>query len=298
MNSIFPGTSIWHFGYTRGDWLKTATHTHQDTPAGRLGRLFFSYPLPFEIHGELARGDNPTGKRTIKGAYYRLLEGRSGGKNIVEYPSGEKSETLFVEGVEYGRFSLFIFVFGGDRAAIRDAIRSHIDPNHPVIMTLNGQNHGEMTSTLFREANLPELAESMIVEIRLDGLEEEALGNIISNSREVPKNSPFTKALKERVRVLLEEDETLAEMERRRQAEKARQSSDELNGKITRFLASILSDAASEPGVGSGDGPGGRSGGNGDRTPASRDSRQRAAANIGVSFNRPRLCTARHGQNS
>jgi len=85
----FPGTSIWHFGYTRGPWLKTPAGTHQDTPAGRLGRLFFSYPLPFEIRGELARGDTPTGMRTIKGAYYRLLEDREGDASVVEYRSGE-----------------------------------------------------------------------------------------------------------------------------------------------------------------------------------------------------------------
>lgn len=69
-----PGASIWHFGYNRGDWLKTAVGIHQDTPAGRFGRLFLSYPLPFEIRGEFARGDTSSGIRTVKGAYFRLLE--------------------------------------------------------------------------------------------------------------------------------------------------------------------------------------------------------------------------------
>ena len=87
-----------------------------------------------------------------------------------------------------------------------------------------------------------------------------------NNSRETPKNSVFTKALKERVRVLLKEDETLAEIERRRQAERARQSSDEMNDKIARFLSAILSDALSEPNLGSGDGLGGGSGGNGGKS--------------------------------
>lgn len=41
---------------------------------GRLGRLFFSYPLPSEIRGEFARTDTKDGRRTIKGAFYRLAE--------------------------------------------------------------------------------------------------------------------------------------------------------------------------------------------------------------------------------
>ncbi len=245
--SAFPGTSIWHFGYVRGSWLKTAAGAHQDTPAARLGRLFFSYPLPCEIRGELARGDTPTGSRTVKGAYYRLLEERSGRNQVVEYRTGEKSETLQVEGEDYGRFSVFVFVLND-----RKLVRNYVDPQHPVIITLNGQNHGEMTGKLLSDANFPELASSSIVEIRLDGLDEEALRNIITNSREHPKTSPFTRALVVRVRDILAEDEALLEIEKRRQDEKAKQSSDGLNQKITRFLATILSDAAAEPASGPG----------------------------------------------
>lgn len=121
-----------------------------------------------------------------------------------------------------------------------------------------------MTSHILADGNLPEVATSSIVEVRLDGLDEEALSNIIANSREYPKNTPFTRALKQRVTHLLEADEALAEIERRRHEEKAKQSSQELNKKITRFLSSILSDAAAEPSEKSGgDAPGRRGGGGG-----------------------------------
>jgi hypothetical protein len=249
-----PGTSIWHFGYTRGSWLKTAVGTHQDTPAGRFGRLFFSYPLPFEIRGEFARGDTASGMRTVKGAYFRLLEDKNRGDEIVEYRSGEKSETLIVDGETYGQFSVFVFVLRD-----RGTVRNYVERSHPAVITLNGQNHGEMPSKILTDANLPEVATSAIVEIRLDGLEEEALSNIITNSREYPKTTPFTRALVQRVTSLLEADEALAEIERRRQEEKAKQSSQELNKKITRFLSSILSDAAADPSEKSGgDAPGKR----------------------------------------
>ena len=32
LSDALPGTSIWHLGYDRGDWAKTAVGTHQNTP--------------------------------------------------------------------------------------------------------------------------------------------------------------------------------------------------------------------------------------------------------------------------
>jgi hypothetical protein len=117
-----------------------------------------------------------------------------------------------------------------------------------------------MTQKLLIDANFPEISACSIVEIRLDGLDEEALSNIISNSREYPKNSPFTRALAERVQEVLAEDEALIEIERRRQEEKAQQSSEDLNRKISRFLAAILSDAAAGPAEDAGTGSPGKKG--------------------------------------
>jgi hypothetical protein len=241
LTDVLPGTSLWHFGYNRGGWIKKISGPAQTNPWGRLGRLFFSYPLPFEIHGELARTDSKTGQRNRKGAYFRLLE-KSGDKSAVEYYSSEKSENLIVEGVSYGQFSVFTFVLK-DRADVSN----YVDTKHPVIVTLNGQNHGEMTSSILGDANLPELASSSIVEIRLDKLDEEALSEIVNNSRETPKNSPFTRALRTRVVELLKDDDALQDIERQRQEEKAKQSSAELNKKIARFLSSILSNAKALP---------------------------------------------------
>ena len=238
---MLPGTSLWHFGYNRGGWIKPIPGPAQNNPWGRLGRLFFSYPLPFGIVGEFARKDTTTGNRTIKGAYFRLLE-QSKDEGTVEYHSGEKSEKLIVGGETYGKFSIFVFVMKE-----KSNVNSYVDNKHPVIITLNGQNHGEMTSTLLIDANLPELASSSIVEIRLDNLDQEALGEIISNSRETPKNSPFTRALRERVVELLKDDDALQEIEKQRQEERAKQSSVELNKKIAKFLSSILSDAVALP---------------------------------------------------
>lgn len=255
--SAFPGTSIWHFGYNRGGWIKRIAGPEQSNPWGRLTRLFFSYPLPFEIRGQFARTDTETGRRTVKGAFYRIAD-QATDANVVEYKSGEKSERLTVEGQNYGDFSVYVYVFkdGG-------ALANYVDARHPVLLTLNGQNHGEMTRTLVTSAGLPELGSSTIVEIRLDRLEQEALGEIVSNSREAPKSTAFTRALRELLVNLLQNDEGLIALERKRQEEKARRSSADLSRKMSEFLSRILSDAKGGPDIGGGGGAPGEGGGGG-----------------------------------
>ena len=159
-------------------------------PPPALEDYFFLILSLVKFAASLLVGTLPPVRVLSRAQYYRLLEERSGKNQVVEYRTGEKSEALRVEGIDYGQFSVFVFVLND-----RKLVRNYVDNLHPVIITLNGQNHGEMTGKLLSDANFPELASSSIVEIRLDGLDEEALSNIITNSREQPKNSPFTRAL-------------------------------------------------------------------------------------------------------
>ena len=244
--SGFPGTSCWHFGYHRGGWIKRITGPEQSNPWGRLGRLFFSYPLPFEVHGDLARGDEGT-YLSITSPFHRLLKEKSKGSET--YFAPEKREQLIVGGIPYGAFSVVAFVLPDAKS-----VRNYLDSSHPIVLTLNGQNHGEMTGNWLVRANLPELSSSMIVEVRLDGIEQEALSHIITNSRENPKSTVFTAALRERLVTPLREDEGLQQIERRRADEKANKSNREFNKTLSEFLKRILSDAAGIPSVSAGTG--------------------------------------------
>jgi hypothetical protein len=244
--AAFPGTSVWHFGYHRGGWIKRIAGPSQSNPWGRLGRLFFSYPLPFEVQGDLARTDEGQ-YRTITSPFHRLLKEKAKGK--VTYFVPEKRESLIVDGTAYGEFSVLAFVLPEPKD-----VTNYVESAHPIILTLNGQNHGEMTGTWLVRANLPELSSSMIVEVRLDGIEQEALSHIITNSRETPKSTVFTSALRERLVALLKDDDGLQQIERRRAEEKANKSNREFNKTLSDFLRRILSDAAGKPAPTGGDG--------------------------------------------
>jgi hypothetical protein len=248
-----PGTVVCHFGYHRSNWIKRIAGSEQSSPWGRLGRMFFSYPLSFRVAGEMAGTDNRP-HRDLVGAYYRLVAQmhKAPRDGPVEFRIPVTREQLVVEGIAYGQIQINAFVLR-DKSSLRD----YVDPYHPVILTLHGQNHGEMTQTLMKDAGYPELAASTIVEIRLDGLEDEALGNIITNSREMPKMaSVFTKALCARVLEILKEDTGLRALEIARQEQKAKKASRALGEEMQKFLSSILSEATGQPGRGPGKGPG------------------------------------------
>lgn len=253
INESLPGTIVYHFGYHRSQWIKRITGPEQSSPWGRLGRMFFSYPLPFRVVGEMARGDEGT-RREIVGAYYRLVGQlqKPAKDRAVESRRPVTQEQLVVDGVAYGHFQMTAFVLHD-----KESVRDYVDRYHPVILTLHGQNHGELTPTLMKDAGYPELAACTIVELRLDGLEDEALAGIINNSREMPKmTSPFTKALYARAVEILKEDTELRALEIARQEQKAKKASRALGEEMQKFLTSILSEAAGQPGRGQAQGPG------------------------------------------
>ncbi len=154
-----------------------------------------------------------------------------------------------MDGTPYGEFSVLAFVLPEPKD-----VTNYVESAHPIILTLNGQNHGEMTGTWLVRANLPELSSTMIVEVRLDGVEQEALSHIITNSRETPKSTVFTSALRERLVALLKDDDGLQQIERGRSEEKANKSNREFNRTLSDFLKRILSDAAGKPAPTGGDG--------------------------------------------
>lgn len=253
LSGKLPGTIVYHFGYHKSNWIKRIAGSEQSSPWGRLGRMFFSYPLSFRVAGEMAGTDNRP-HRDLVGAYYRLVAQthKAPKDSAVEVRLPVTREQLVVEGTAYGQFQVNAFVLR-DKSNVRD----YVDQYHPVILTLHGQNHGEMTQTLMKDAGYPELAASTIVEIRLDGLEDEALGNIITNSREMPKEaSAFTKALRARVIEILKDDPILRAAEIARQEQKAKKASRALAEEMQKFLTSILSEATGQPGRGPGKGPG------------------------------------------
>jgi hypothetical protein len=243
LKPYLPGTAIWHFGYSRGGWVKKIAGPEQTSPWGRLGRLFFSYPLPFYVRGELA-GTDSREHRLLRGAFFRL-----GDSDTVEHRSGEKVDSLILSGTKFGEFHVFVFV-------LKEAskVRDYVDQNHPVIGTLDGQNHGEMTRTIIAKAGFPELSTSTIIEIRLDALDLEAKSNIIANSRETFKRTEFTRELEDRLIAMLESDDVLRDLEMKRQEAKAKEASADMSKRLSAFLSEVLSDARGRPGIRGGSG--------------------------------------------
>ncbi len=132
-----------------------------------------------------------------------------------------------------------------------------VDPAHPIIGTLNGQNHGELTARIIRDARLPQVAKHIIVHLDLTYVSKRARSQLLSSTREGFKEG---EALEEVVRILQDhfrDDEYLhaieAELEEALLDSDGSQANEEVRRRITRLLREIkldFSDVADFPGMG------------------------------------------------
>ena len=74
---ILPGTSLWHFGYNRAGRINPIKGAAQSNPYGRLGRLFFSYPLPFGITRSLHVQIRKLGIKLLKVVIFGYLNNQA-----------------------------------------------------------------------------------------------------------------------------------------------------------------------------------------------------------------------------
>ncbi len=93
-----------------------------------------------------------------------------------------------------------------------------LDPAHPLIGTMNGQNHGELTARIIRDARLPQVARHLVVHLDLSQVSKRVRSQLLSSTREGFKDG---EPLDEIVRVLKDhfrDDERLQAIEMELQA--------------------------------------------------------------------------------
>ena len=99
LKEMLPGTAVWHFGYSRGGWIKAIAGPEQSNPGADWPTFSSPIPSPFTSGASWRETDSPKGQRLLKGAFFRLLESEA-----VEYSSGERSEAVLSDGTKFGEF--------------------------------------------------------------------------------------------------------------------------------------------------------------------------------------------------
>lgn len=115
-----------------------------------------------------------------------------------------------------------------------------VQPNHPIVATMNGQNQGELTAKLIRDVGLGMLSRHMVIHIDATNANSRIRRELFSTSREGLKDGPVLDGLLGVVRKMLDEDETLAVIEReltQRLTERtSRSTSEEVRKQVSKLL--------------------------------------------------------------
>lgn len=142
-------------------------------------------------------------------------------------------------GVEY--WVVFAFRKKEDRYELRgNSAELFVQPNHPIVGTLNGQTQGELTAHLLKEINLGLVSKHIVVHIDATEADNRVRRELFSTSREGFKEGPILEGLIASLRRMLQDDTNLFEIEKELTEKLARREAastrEEVRQQVTRLL--------------------------------------------------------------
>lgn len=235
------GTLVRHYGYK----LRGLEKTLNPAP-GNLYHLFhymmFDPLLPFRVIDLRKEGDIKNER--ITGSRNRLMD-----HTIREVPTGSTqlrhyhpremispaSEVEPSIGIEYW------VVITHEGTGIRSrSNRQFVEPDHPIVGTLNGQNQGELTAQILKELELSLVARHIIIHIDATQVSSEIRRQLFSSTREGFKEGEILNELTRLLTNILREDERLYEIERELAEQLLKKGSSQSSKEVKRQIAALL----------------------------------------------------------
>ena len=198
----FPGgTLVRHFGY---DLSRYGGPLGTNSLYGLLQRTLFDPVVPVwldsRVHGY---------RRTIKGSRNALNGAVDEGDEDAKGPALAHNLPLYYVTLgDYGRIGLEYWLLEPAKKT-KTPIAAFVEPGKPIVLTLNGQTHAEMSAVLVRKgAELPYLRSRLIVHVDCNGLTPEAKRTLfVSNREEARRGALYDLVQGEVVRALRADDE-------------------------------------------------------------------------------------------
>jgi hypothetical protein len=231
----FPtGTVARHYGY---DLSHYASPVGPNSLYGLLNQILFDPVLPVWLQSEVHNY-----RRVIKGSRNALNGAVDEGDEERRGPSLSHHIRLFyVTLADFGRIGIEYWVLAAPNRANKRPSAAFVNPAKPIILTIHGQNHGELSTTIIKKhAELPYLAQRIICHIDCNSLTPEAKRALfVSNREDTRRGVVLTLIQDELIRVLRSDDELTRlnnearELGRREQDESAVQ---EMRREVARLL--------------------------------------------------------------
>lgn len=151
-------------------------------------------------------------------------------------PVGDETPSI---GVEY--WVIFNREKSGDKIKPRSSPNKlFVDPLHPVVGTMNGQNQGEMTARILKDLNLTMVAKHIIIHIDATQVSKDVRGKLFTSTREGFKEGEVLNELMRVISKMLKDDAKLEEIERElfesMHSKELNETNDEVKKEITKLL--------------------------------------------------------------
>lgn len=198
------GTLAKHFGY---DLSNYASSRGPRSVYGLLNQVLFDPILPVWLDNRVHNY-----RRIIKGARNALNGAVDEGDEDRRGPNlAHKLPMFYVSLGETGSIGIEYWVLPAPTTTNKRPTESFVNPNKPIILSLNGQNHAELPQILIRkDAELPYLAQRIICHIDCNSLTPASLRALfVSNREDVRRGALLDQIKQELVRVLKSDDELL-----------------------------------------------------------------------------------------
>lgn len=196
------GSLVRHFGY---DLSSYPSPVGPNSVYGLLNQVLFDPVLPIWLHSEVHGY-----RRVIKGSRNALNGAVDEGDENRRGPTLDHNvPTFYVSLGDFGNVGFEYWVLERSTRANKRPSAAFVNPSRPIILTVNGQDHAERPVSIIRkEAELPYLAQRLIVHIDCDSLTPTAKRALFASSREDARRGAVLQLIHdELVRILKSDDE-------------------------------------------------------------------------------------------
>jgi hypothetical protein len=228
------GTLVRHFGY---DLTGYPSPLGPNSVYGMLNGVLFDPVLPIWLDDQCHEY-----RRVIKGSRNALNGAVDEGDASPRQPSLSHSTSLFyVDLGDIGRIGIEYWLLAPSDEKNKRPSAAFINPTHPIVLTLHGQAHGDMSGLVIRKrAELPYLSQRLICHINCDHLSHGAKRALFVSTREDARKGVLRDTLENELVRALKSDDKLVELnsEARLGIDKARDES--ANAYMRREVAKLL----------------------------------------------------------
>jgi hypothetical protein len=250
----FPqGTLVRHFGY---DLSGYPSPLGPSSLYGSLNTILFDPIMPIWLDDRVHNY-----RRVIKGSRNALNGALDDGDDRTGPTLSHNVPIFNVSLGDFGRIAIEYWVLEQPTRANKRPSAAFVNPNKPIVLTLNGQNQGEFSQVLIRkDAELPFLSQRLICHIDCNHLSPTSKRHLFVSNREAQRDVKVRELIQQELVKALKSDDILAKLndEARKQGaqEQDENAIQQMRNEVARLLRIHGVDVGQALGGAPGDGPG------------------------------------------